>query len=78
MTATLTAYADETIPNKLIVRGKTKGPDAIAVEPASLGHGANEASAIPSWRAKQSSDQSLVLSGLFCNTGGKTLRLFGG
>jgi hypothetical protein len=33
--ATLTGYAYETIPNKPILTGKTKGPD---VEPATLGH----------------------------------------
>jgi hypothetical protein len=36
--ATLTGYAYETIPNKAIVAGKTKGPDVETVEPVSLGH----------------------------------------
>jgi len=36
-TATLTGYAYETIPNKPIITGKTKGPDVITVEPATLG-----------------------------------------
>jgi hypothetical protein len=34
--ATLTGYAFETIPNKSIIVGKTRGPDMI-VEPATLG-----------------------------------------
>ena len=49
----LTGYAYETIPNKAIITGKTKGPDVIAIEPASLGHLARGASAIPAWRVKQ-------------------------
>jgi len=48
--ATLTGYAYETIPNKRIIAGKTKGPDAITVRPASLGQLAAGASAIPAWR----------------------------
>ncbi len=35
--ARLTGYAYETIPNKPIITGKTKGPDVITMEPASLG-----------------------------------------
>ena len=35
--ATLTGYAYETIPNKPIIAGKTKGPDAISAEHGSLG-----------------------------------------
>ncbi len=50
-TATLTGYAYETIPGKAIVAGKTKGPDVV-VEPATLGHLAQGAAAISSWRAK--------------------------
>ena len=34
---TLTGYAYETIPNKPIIAGKTKGPDVITVHPGSLG-----------------------------------------
>jgi hypothetical protein len=49
---TLTGYAYETIPNKPIIAGKTKGPDVITIEPASLGHLAAGASAIPAWRVK--------------------------
>jgi hypothetical protein len=48
--ATLTGYAYETTPNKPIITGKTKGPDVITVEPASLGHLAQGASAISQWR----------------------------
>ena len=35
--AILTGYAYETIPNKPIIAGKTKGPDVITLEPGSLG-----------------------------------------
>ncbi len=35
--ATLTGYAYETVPNKPIITGKTKGPDVITLEPGSLG-----------------------------------------
>ena len=48
--ATLTGYAYETIPNKPIIAGKKNGPDVITLEPASLGHLAQGASAIPTWR----------------------------
>ncbi len=37
ITATLTGYAYESIPNKPIITGKTKGPDVITLEPGSLG-----------------------------------------
>jgi len=47
----LTGYAYETVPNKPIIAGKTKGPDAATVSPASLGHLAAGASAIPAWRS---------------------------
>lgn len=33
----LTGYAYETVPNKPIIAGETKGPDVITVQPASLG-----------------------------------------
>jgi hypothetical protein len=49
----LTGYAYETVPNKPIITGKTKGPDVVTVQPASLGHLANGASAITAWRMKQ-------------------------
>lgn len=38
VTAVLTGYAYETIPNKPLFTGKTKGPDEISLEPGSLGH----------------------------------------
>ncbi len=53
ITATLTGYAYETVPNKSIIAGKTKGPDVISVQPASLGHLAKGASAVSAWRVKQ-------------------------
>jgi hypothetical protein len=52
-TATLTGYAYETVPGKAIVAGNTKGPDVTTVYPASLGHLAAGASAIPAWHIKQ-------------------------
>jgi hypothetical protein len=48
--ATITGYAYETIPNKPIITGKTKGPDVVILEPASLGRLAQGASAISLWR----------------------------
>ena len=51
--ATLTGYAYETIPNKPIVMGKTKGPDVITLEPASLGRLAQGASGVSAWREKK-------------------------
>ena len=50
VTGILTGYAYETIPNKPIIAGKTQGKDVITVQPASLGHLAAGASAIPAWR----------------------------
>jgi hypothetical protein len=50
--ATLTGYAYETIPNKPVIAGRTNGPDVVTVQPASLGHLAHGASAIPVWRAQ--------------------------
>jgi len=52
MQATLTGYAYETIPNKPIITGKTKGPDVITVQGPSLGHLARGASAVQAWRTK--------------------------
>jgi hypothetical protein len=49
-TGTLTGYAYETIPGKSIIAGKTKGPDVITVQPASLGRLAQGASGISAWR----------------------------
>jgi hypothetical protein len=57
-TTVLTGYAYETIPNKPIIAGKTKGPDVITIEPASLGHLAAGASAIPAWRVKSTAATS--------------------
>jgi hypothetical protein len=37
VTGTLTGYAYETIPNKGIITGKTKGQDTIMVQPDMLG-----------------------------------------
>ncbi len=53
--ATLTGYAYETVANKPIITGKTKGPDVITVQPPALGHLAQGASAMPAWRVKQGS-----------------------
>jgi hypothetical protein len=50
ISATLTGYAYETVANKPIIAGKTKGPDVITVEPASLGHLARGASAVSACR----------------------------
>ncbi len=50
--ATLTGYAYETIPNKPIIAGKTKGPDVVTVQPASLGHLAHGASGLSTWRGQ--------------------------
>jgi hypothetical protein len=54
ISATLTGYAYETIPNKPIIAGRTKGPDVITVEPASLGHLARGASGLSAWRRTNS------------------------
>ena len=51
--AVLTGYAYETIPDKSIIAGKTHGKDVITLQPASLGHLARGASAIPAWRGEQ-------------------------
>jgi hypothetical protein len=50
VTATLTGYAYETIPNKPIITGKTKGPDVVTLEPATLGRLAQGASGVSAWR----------------------------
>jgi len=49
-TATLTGYAYETIPNKAIITGKTKGPGVIHVEPGSLGRLAQGSAGLAAWR----------------------------
>jgi hypothetical protein len=51
--AVISGYAYETIPNKPIITGETKGPDVVTVQPASLGHLAHGAAAIPGWRAER-------------------------
>jgi hypothetical protein len=51
--AVLTGYAYETIPNKPIITGKTKGPDVITLEPAILGRLAQGASGMSVWRGKK-------------------------
>jgi hypothetical protein len=53
ITAVVTGYAYETIPDKPIITGKTKGPDVVTLQPATLGHLATGASAIPAWRVKR-------------------------
>jgi hypothetical protein len=50
LTVVLTGYAYETIPGKPIITGKTKGPDVVTLDPATLGHLAQGASQIPAWR----------------------------
>jgi hypothetical protein len=50
ISATLTGYAYETVPNKSIVAGRTKGPDVITLTPASLGHLAQGALGLSAWR----------------------------
>lgn len=50
ITATLTGYAYETIPNRPIIAGKTNGSDVVTVEPASLGRLAQGAAGLPAER----------------------------
>jgi hypothetical protein len=52
ITATLTGYAYETIPNWGIIAGKTKGLDVITVQPATLGALAAGANGLHTWRQK--------------------------
>jgi hypothetical protein len=66
--ATLTGYAYETIPNKPIIAGKTKGPDEVSVEganatltaptpePATLGMLAMGSPGLSIWRREESVD----------------------
>src|ERR1700685_432570 len=49
----LTGYAYETIPNKPIIAGKTKGPDVVTLDPNTLGRLAQGASGISAWREKK-------------------------
>jgi hypothetical protein len=46
----LSGYAYETIANKAIIAGKTKGPDVITVQPGSLGRLAQGSSGLAAWR----------------------------
>ena len=50
--STITGYAYETIPNKPIIAGKTKGADVITIEPAGLGALAAGANGLSVWRKK--------------------------
>jgi hypothetical protein len=52
--ATLTGYAYETVPNKPIITGRTKGPDVITLEPGSLGRLAQGSRGLAAWRRKES------------------------
>jgi len=55
ITGTLTGYAYETIPNKAIIAGKTKGADVITMdEPGSLGRLAQGSLGTASWLQKES------------------------
>jgi len=51
---TLTGYAYETVANRSIKTGRTKGPDIVTVERGTLGHLALGASAIPARRKTNS------------------------
>jgi hypothetical protein len=53
ITAVLTGYAYETIPNKPIITGKTKGPDVITLKAATLGRLAQGASGLSAWTEKK-------------------------
>jgi hypothetical protein len=57
VTGTLTGYAYETIIDKPIIAGKTKGTQ-VTVQPATLGHLARGASAISAWRIRQNATPS--------------------
>jgi len=48
--AALTGYAYETIPNKPIIAGKTKGHDVITLERAALGRLAQGSTGLAAWR----------------------------
>jgi hypothetical protein len=49
ISAVLTGYAYETVPNKSIIAGETKGSDVITLAPGTLGHLAKGTSAISAW-----------------------------
>jgi len=51
ITATLTGYAYETVPNKAIIAGRTKGPEVMSTAgPASLGRLAQGSAGLAAWR----------------------------
>jgi len=54
ISATLTGYAYETVPNKAIIAGKTKGPDVVTVRPASLGRLAQGSAGLAPGRRNES------------------------
>ncbi|HEX8815058.1 MAG TPA: hypothetical protein VF753_06120 [Terriglobales bacterium] len=53
ITATLTGYAYETIPNKPILTGATTGSDVVTLEPVILGRLAQGSEALTTWREKK-------------------------
>jgi len=53
---TLTGYAYETIPNKPIIAGKTKGPDVVTVQPGSLGRLARGSAGLAAGRQNESTN----------------------
>jgi hypothetical protein len=53
ITATLTGYAYETVPNKPIIAGETNGPDVVTIQPASLGHLAAGSAGLAAWRPRK-------------------------
>jgi hypothetical protein len=73
--ATRTGYAYETIPNKPIITGKTKGPDVITLDPATLGHLAVGASQIPTWRGERNRAGALDDSRRKAGQGSRTVPL---
>ena len=58
MTVALTGYAYETIPNKGIIAGQTKGPDVITEQPGSLGRLAQGSARLASRRRRQSASNT--------------------
>jgi|HubBroStandDraft_6_1064221.scaffolds.fasta_scaffold07588_2 hypothetical protein len=56
VTATLTGYAYETVPNKPIIAGQTKGPEVVTVQTASLGRLAQGSAGLAPGRRKESTN----------------------
>jgi len=56
LTLLLTGYAFETVPNKTIVAGRTKGPESASVQPATLGQLALGTSELSPWRREEETD----------------------